>query len=429
MSWLTRLFGAKTKSAEGDASWGFGWNDHAASGVEVNQATALTATTVLSAVTMLAEDFAKLTPTVYRRGPDGAREPAADHELHDLLYLPNSWQNYFEWAETMQLSLVLRGNAYSVKIRDRRGRVTALIPVNADWVALWEAPDGGLFYRITPNGLHMRAQLVGQPFLIPAEDVLHVRGFSLNGLLGASRIALAKEAIGLSLGYERQAAQYMSQGSNASGILTTDAKLTPDAAKRMAQDWKDKRTGIQNAGKIVVLEQGLKYQPTVLTAADAQFIAGRNLQIQEVTRIFRIPAHMIGDLARSTNNNITQLAQEYINLTMSSYTSRWAWKLDTDFGLRRQNLFVDYDLTQLSRADITTRYNNYARGIMGGFLKPNEARLDDGRNPDPAGDKLLEPANMSAMGSHASGTGADGGGRPEEGSADADPKPADTPKN
>jgi HK97 family phage portal protein len=410
---------------DGAGGWGPGFfSAHAVSGVEVNQATALTATTVLAAVLMLCEDFAKLTPTIYRTLPDGSRKVADDHELYPLLYEPNDWQNYFEYAEMMQASLVMRGNAYAVKIRNARGAVIALVPVNADWVALWEAPDGALYYRVTPNGLHMMAELYGQPFLIPAEDILHVRGFSLNGLVGASRIVLGKEAIGLALGYERQAAAYMGQGASSSGILTTDQKLAADAAARMSEDWKAKKTGLQNAGKIVVLEQGLKYQPTTLDAVTAQFIQARNLQIQEVTRIFRIPAHMLGDLARSTNNNIVQLAQEYINYTMSGYTSRWAWKLDTAFGLRKQGLFVDFDLSQLSRGDITTRYNNYARGIMGGFLKPNEARKDDGRDPDPAGNKLLEPANMSVMGSQSSGTGADGGGRPEENSADEDVKAA-----
>jgi HK97 family phage portal protein len=405
-----------------EKSYGSGWTEgfsaHAASGIDINQATALTATTVLAAVTMLCEDFAKLTPAIYRRNKDGSRSVANDHELYQLLYMPNEWQTYFEWAEMMQLSLLLRGNAYSVRIRDGRGRTIKLIPINADWVALWEAPDGGIYYRVTPNGLHLLHELWGQPFLIPAEDMLHVRGFSLNGLVGASRIALAKEAIGLALGYERQAAQYMSQGASSSGLLTTDKSLTPEAAKRMARDWKDQKSGLQNAGKIVVLEQGLKYQPTTLTAADAQFIAARNLQIQEVTRIFRIPAHMLGDLARSSNNNITQQSQEYINLTMSSYTSRWAWKLDVDFDLRRQNLFIDYDLTQLSRGDQTQRYNNYARGISGMFLTPNEARLDDGRDPKPGGDQLFKPMNMSPEASSSSGAGAEGGGRPEDGSAD-----------
>jgi HK97 family phage portal protein len=419
-----RTLEAQPKRNE-DSGWSPGFfTARASSGVDVNQATALTATTVLAAVTMLCEDFAKLDPTVYRRNKDGSRTVATDHELYALLYTPNDWQNYFEFAEMMQLSLILRGNAYAVKIRDGRAAVKRLIPVNADWVALWEAPDGGLFYRVTPTGLHLMAELRGVPFLIPAEDMLHVRGFSLGGLLGASRITLAKEAIGLTLGYERQAAGYLGNGAALSGVLTTDAKLTPEAAKRMAQDWRDAKSGLQNAGKIVVLEQGLKYQATTLDAVTAQFIQARNLQIQEVTRIFRIPAHMIGDLARSTNNNITQLAQEYINLTMSGYTRRWAWKFDVDFDLRKQGLFVDYDLTQLSRADQTSRYNNYARGVMGGFLTPNEARIDDGRDPKPNGDDLLEPANMSVMGSQSSGTGADGGGRPESGSADESVAPS-----
>lgn len=410
------------KRSEDGVTGNLGWSPfsaHSVSGVDVNQLTALTATTVLAAVTMLCEDFAKLTPTIFRRNADKSRTEASDHELYPLLYRPNDYQNYFQFAEMMQFSLVLRGNAYAVRIRNGRGVTVKLIPINADWVALWEAPDGGIFYRVTPNGLKMRAELAGQPFLIPAEDIVHIRGFSMNGLLGASRIVLAKEAIGLAIGYERQAAQYMSQGANTSGILTTDSKLTPDAAERMAADWKATKGGLQNAGKILVLEQGLKYQETVLTAQAAEFVNSRNLQIQEVTRIFRIPAHMLGDLARSTNNNISQLSQEYINLTMSSYTVRWAWVWDTSFDLRQNGLFVDYDLTQLARADQTGRYNNYARGISGGFLTQNEARIDDGRDPKPGGDELLKPSNLAEAGSQSSGSPADNSGRPEKDSADA----------
>lgn len=420
-----RLFGARKRRDYSDSGWadGSAWTATSITGAGVNQTTALNATTVMACVTMLCEDFAKLTPSVFRLDGSGARKPATDHELHTLLYRPNDWQNWFEFAEMMQFSLVMRGNAYAVKIRTQRGKVTKFIPVNADWVALWEAPTGELFYRVTPNGLHLMSELRGQPFLIPAEDILHIRGFSMNGLVGASRIVMAKEAIGLSLAYERQAAQWMGQGASLSGILTTDQKLTSDAAKRMGQDWKDQKSGLQNAGKIVVLEQGLKYQPVAMTAADAEFIASRGFQIQEITRTFRIPAHMIGDLQRATNNNITQLAQEYINLTMSSYTERWKWKLDSDFDLRAQNIRIDFDLSALTRADTTQRYNNYARGVMGGFLTPNEARADDGRDPKPNGDDLLEPANMSSMGSHASGTGADGGGRPEAGSSDGSVAP------
>jgi HK97 family phage portal protein len=387
-------------------------------GVAVNQGTALKATTVMACVTMLCEDFAKCDPVLYRVDDEHRRVEARDHELFALFAAPNEWQTWFEFAEMMQFSLVLRGNAYAVKLRDRRGRVVKLVPVNADWVALWESPDGALFYRVTPNGLHLRAELMGQPFLIPAEDVLHVKGFSMSGLTGASRIALAADAIGLAVAYERQATQWMGNSAAPSGVLTTDKILTDGAAERVADDFRKRKTGLVNAGKVLVLEQGLKFQQMGMTAQAAEFVASRNFQIQEVTRIFRIPAHMIGDLQRATMNNIEQLSQEYINLTMTGYTKRWAARIAYEWGLKSLGLVLDFDLSTLSRANITARFNNYARAIAGGFWTQNEARIDDGKDPLPGGDKLLTPSGMGAP-SHVSGAGAEGGGRPPAGSADA----------
>ena len=403
-----------------DSEFGWApWSAHSNTGVDVNQGTALKATTVMACVTMLAEDFAKCDPFLYRLDTDKKRVEAEDHELYALFISPNEWQTWFEFAEMMQFSLAMRGNAYAVKVRDRRGRVVKLVPVNADWCALWESPDGDLFYRITPNGLHLRAELIGQPFLIPREDVLHVKGFSMNGLVGASRIALANDAIGLAIAYERQATQWFANGALPSGVLTTDQRLQDGAAKRMADDWRDLKTGLQNAGKILILEQGLKYQQTAMTAQAAEFIASRNFQIIDIARIWRIPAHMIGDLQRATMSNIEQLSQGYINLTLTGYTKRWAGVIARDWGLKRQKIVVDFDLSPLTRADTTARFNNYARAVAGGFWTQNEARIDDGKDPLPDGDKLLTPSGMAAP-SHVSGAGAEGGGRPPTDSPDAD---------
>ena len=105
------------KRSEDGVTGNLGWSPftaHSISGVDINQLTALTATTVLAAVTMLCEDFAKLTPTIYRQNADKSRSPATDHELYPLLYRPNDYQDYFQFAEMMQFSLVLRGDRKSV---------------------------------------------------------------------------------------------------------------------------------------------------------------------------------------------------------------------------------------------------------------------------------------------------------------------------
>lgn len=392
------------------------WSQPSLTGININQTTALRASAVMACVTMIAEDVAKLSWGIFKRNNDKSRAEAQDHFLYTLLEEPNEWQNGLEFREQMQLGLIMRGNAYAPIVRNARGKPIKLIPVNPDWVSLWQSPDGSLFYRVTRTDLHMQAQLAPLPLLIPFEDMFHIRGFSLNGLVGLSRISLAREAIGLSLAQEQQSARWMGNGARPSGILTTDGKLGEAAAKRMQQDWLNMHSGLQNSGKTAVFEQGLKWQAMSLSASDMEFIESRRFQVTDVARIFRVPPHMIGDLTKSTNNNITQQSQEYVNYTLSGYTRRWQAKYSSTFGLRAGNYFVECDFSELTRADIVARYNAYRTGIMSMFITPDEARIDDGRAP--MGGKAAElqvPTNMAAQGSQSTGTGADDAGRPANG--------------
>ncbi len=293
------------------------WSVPSTAGVEINQQTALGAVCVMACVMMLTEDVAKLPVSLYRLRSDSSREQVTDHPLALLLEEPNEWQDWLEFAEMVQVGLVLRGNGYAVIIRDWRGRPVKLVPINPDRVALWEAPTGELFYRVTPFGLHEMAELRDMPFLIPAADMFHLRGLSVNGLMGASRIAVARDAIGLTLAQERQAAQWIGAGSKPSGVLSTDQKLDGPTIERLKGRWKELNAGLQNAGKAAIFEAGLKWTPLSLSAQEMEFIAARQFQVQEIARMFRIPPHMIGELSRSTNNNIVQQAQEYVNYTVS----------------------------------------------------------------------------------------------------------------
>ncbi|WP_370191806.1 phage portal protein [Bradyrhizobium elkanii] len=400
-------------STDADA-WPEIWTGRSVSGIGIGQISALNSSAVMAATTMLAEDVAKLPWAPMRTNDDGSKSEAKDHFLYDLLQEPNEWQNGLEMREMMQVGLILRGNAYALIKRNGRGRPVALYPWNADRMQPWIGADGAIFYRPTGFDQHEIAILDQFPQLIPAEDVLHIRGFSLNGLMGASRISLAREAIALGLAQEQQAARWMGNGAKPSGMLTTDQKLTPDAAKRLEADFKQNVSGLQNSGKIIVGEQGLKFLPFSMTAADIEFISSRQFQLQEVARIFRIPPHMIGELSRSTNNNIAQQAQEYVNYTLTGYTNRWRAKLSSTFGLRAENISVEFDYRDLTQADMTTRMNYWRTAVMSMIAKPDEARVDFGWKPEggEAG-KLHFPQNMAAAGSQSTGTGADGSGRPE----------------
>lgn len=423
---IAGLFRRKSSSPEGWWS-DFGQTGKSVTGININQYTALNSTAVMAAATMLCEDVAKLPWTIMQNAEGDSQREAKGHYLYDLLQEPNDWMDGFELREMMQMGIVLRGNAYAIIKRDFRGRPIALIPWNPDRVLKWVSVSGAIFYHFTTFNLHEQAiirnladQIVGAT-LLPAEDVLHIRGFTLDGLVGMSRISMAREAIALGLSQEQQAARWMGQGAKPSGMLTTDQKLTPEAAKRLSADFKENVSGLQNSGKIIVGEQGLKFQPFAMTSADLEFIASRQFQLQEVARIFRIPPHMIGELSRSTNNNIAQQAQEYINFTLTGYTNRWRSKMAQCFGLRRENLSIEFDYRALTTADMTSRINNWRVAIMSMMATPNEARIDLGWHPlkQDGADDLHFPANMSSVGSQSVPGAPDGAGRPEGSSNDA----------
>lgn len=423
VSRIAGWFQRKSSSGSPEAWWDeFGSSGRSVTGITVNQYTALNSSAVLAAVTMLSEDVAKLPWNVYRHADDKSRTVAKDHFLYELLDEPNEWMNGLEFREMLQTGIILRGNGYAIIKRNQRGVPVALIPWNPDRVMEWVATTGQIFYRPMAHNIHEQAilrdlapQLVGSAQMVPFEDMLHIRGFTLDGLIGMSRITLAREAIALGLSQEQQAARWMGQGAKPSGMLTTDQKLTPDGAKRVAQDVRENWGGLKNSGKVIIGEQGLKFQPFSMTSADLEFIASRQFQLQDVARIFRIPPHMLGELSRSTNNNIAQMAQEYINFTLTGYTNRWRAKMSSTFGLRKQGLSVEFDYSDLTTADMTSRINNWRISIMSMMATPNQARIDLGWQPstDPGADTLHFPANMAAAGSQSTGNAPEDAGRPE----------------
>lgn len=377
-----------------------GWASPTAAGVMVSQASAMQVSAVFACVSMLSYDIAKLGASIFRGERKGKRQKASNHYLYPLFKQPASWLTWFEFVAMLQCSVLLRGNGYAVILRDPRGYPTQLVPINPDRVALWEAPNGDLFYMVTRSGLHEMAVLRDEPLLIPAEDIFHLKALSLNGLLGLSPIGMARESIGLAIAQEQLASRWAANSAKPSGILTTDAKLTPEAAKRLQEDWKTLNSGLYNAGKTAILEQGLKWQALSMTMQDMEFIASRQFQLGEIARIYRVPMHKLGELTKSTGNSVTQQAQEYLNDTMLTWITMWEQRIQFTFDIDEDEdgLFVEFNVDNLLRADIGTRYEANRIALGGaGWMKINEIRSSEGLDDVDGGDTVLRPVNTQPI--------------------------------
>jgi len=271
-----------------------------------------------------------------------------------------------------------------------------LVPGSPDQVTVLVDPhDGQIFYQVARSSQHSMAVLRDQPLVIPAADMLHIRCLCAGGLLGMSVIQHAREAIGLALATEEHGARLFKNGAKPSGVLEHPQKLSDEAMARLKASWDSAYSGLGNTGKTIVLEEAMKYHSISMTSVDAEWLASRKFQVEEIARIFRVPLHMLQSLERATHSNIEHQARSYYDQTLMPYLERIEAALDDKFGLRDERMYVEFDTRALLRANIQARYSAYAVGRQWGWLSANDVLKEEGRNPiGPKGDIYMVPVNM-----------------------------------
>jgi HK97 family phage portal protein len=410
-------FGDSVGSELRDTVEGWGWSG---AGMPVNSFTAMQQTAVMACTMILSEDVAKLPVRVWHRTANGGKELAPTQPLDKLLRQPNAWQTRMEFMEQMQASLVLRGNAFAPILRSVDGTPTALVAVHPDRVTLYEAPDSRWYWAVARSGLHETAALRDFSLLIPAEDMLHVKTVSTwNSLLGASRISMLRETVGLAMSLDQHMARFTSQGGRASGILKSPKRLSDTAIAHMRNEWAEQQAGWRNAGKPLILEEGTEWEQLQMTMADAEFLASRRYQLEDIARGFRVPLHKLGIADATAGPALVQRDQSYLNDVISTYCDLWKLRLERTFGLDGDEYFIEFDYSHFIKADIQTRIQAMRAGVLGMIFTPNEARREEGLPDVEGGDKLYQPTNMAPLGfmpvARGSGPGSDLTGEPAQG--------------
>lgn len=358
-------------------------------GVVVNEFSAMNLVVVAAAVRVIAESVAALPLHLYERmSPRGKRIATEDPLYYVLHTRPNRYMSSLVWRETMQAHLCLWGNAYCLISWNSKG-VPELWPILPHTVNPKVDPDGNLRYHVQRQD--------GMVKYLP-QDVLHIPGLSYDGLRGYSPVALWRQAAGLGLAAEKFGAKLFANGGALSGVLEHPGKLGDEGASRLKASWTAAHAGLDNAHKVAVLEEGMKWVSTSIPPEDAQFLQTRKFQVEEIARAFRIPPHMLGALDRATFSNIEQQGREFINYTLTPWLTRWEQELDEKLlsAQEQRTMFFQHDHDALEKATLAERGKYYATGRQWGWLTPNDIADREDMNPiDPAkgGDDYWRPVN------------------------------------
>ena len=367
------------------------------SGKSVTERSAMQMTAVYSCVRILAEAIAGLPLQLFRYTDTGGREKALDHPLYLLLHdEPNPEMTSFIFRETLMTHLLLWGNAYAQIIRNGRGEVLSLYPLMPNRMTVDRDEHGRLYYSYQMQSDDGAELKTGTVTLSP-EDVLHIPGLGFDGLVGYSPIAMAKNAIGLAIATEEYGSKFFANGATPGAVLEHPG-LIKDPEK-IRESWNTAFRGSANANKVVVLEEGMKFTPISIAPEQAQFLETRKFQLDEIARIFRVPPHMIGDLEKSSFNNIENMSREFVTYTLNPWLARWEQGIMRSLLTpeEKKTYFVRFNVDGLLRGDYKSRMDGYAIGINNGFMCPNDVRaLEDwDLIPDElGGNKFMVNGNM-----------------------------------
>lgn len=386
----------KPKNATAGSSFSF-FLGGTTSGKRVTEQTAMQMTAVYSCVRILAEAIASLPLHVYETQSDGSRQRAEEHPLYRLLHdEPNPEMTSFIFRETIMSHLLLWGNGFAQIIRNGKGEVIALYPLMPDRMRVDRDERGQLYYEYQRSTDEALSQKAGTVRLSP-RDVLHIPGLGFDGLVGYSPIAMAKNAIGLAIATEEYGSKFFANGAQPSGVLEHPGVIKDPS--RVRESWMNTFGGSQNANKVAVLEEGMKYTPISISPEAAQFLETRKFQIDEIARIFRIPPHMIGDLEKSSFNNIEQQSLEFVKYTLDPWVSRWEQSIKRSLFTEdeKKTFFAKFNVDGLMRGDYQSRMNGYAVARQNGWMSANDIRTLENLDRIPqedGGDLYLVNGNM-----------------------------------
>lgn len=360
-------------------------------GVHVNEGKALTYAAVWCAVMQISSAVATLPLKLYARLDNGGKKEENGHPVWSLLTVgPNPEMVSNAWRSSGTLQLLLRGNMVNELRLNGAGDVVEIWPVTKP-VRRVVKPSGRTFYEVKGAG-------GGDPDVILTRDrAMHILGLSPDGYWGYSPVTLARESLGFGLATEAYGAAFFGNGGTPLGFLVHPMSITREGRQRIRESYEETHGGPDNAHKVGVMGEGIKWEQVGLSAEDSQFLQSREFQVREVARWFNIPPHKIRDLEHATFSNVEEENIEYINDTIQPWLNTFEQAINHQIlsaSDRANGLFAEFNVKGRLKGDAEKRAQFYNSQFQTGAMSPNEIRQAENNNPIEGGDSAFVPLNL-----------------------------------
>lgn len=355
-------------------------------GKSVTAGSALRLSTVWACVRLLAETIATLPIGFFERNADGTRKPANDHALYRLLHSqPNAEMTAVQFWEVVVASMLLWGNAYVEKIMSGR-RIVSLDFLLPDRISIRRLDNGEREYRYR--------DIDGTIRVIAEAQMMHIPAFSLDGINGLSPVQFGSNVMGAAMATDETSAGMFKNAMKSPGLVTMDAVMKPDQREDIRKHVKS----VSDSGGYMVLEKGASFQQLSMNPEDAELLASRGFNVEELCRWFRVPPFMVGHSEKSTSwgTGIEQQMIGFLTFSLRPWLTRIEQSVKKNLltPAEQTKYFAEFALEGLLRADSAARAAFYSSAGQNGWMTRNEMRRRENLPPMDGGDVLTVQSNL-----------------------------------
>ena len=363
-------------------------------GLKVTQRSVLGYPPLWRAINLISSSVAGLPCDVFRRQRDGGKKVDMRHPLQYLLEKKsNRWIHAYTFRRAMTAVAALHGNSFAA-IDRIDGRPAGFI--------MWDTQN--TLVKVDNGRLWYVTYINGKPVRVPAEDMLHIRGFGGDGVMGWPILELMKDALGAGMAAQQFAGRYFANGSNMSGLLMVPGSFNEEKIRNTMQAWNSMQQGLSNSHKVALLQDGVKFQQMTIPNDAAQFLQTREFETrQTVSNITGVPPHMLGDSTRTSHNSLEAEGQSYLDYTLQPWLQTWEAELEdkglTDKEKEKDSHIVEFNREALIQMTFESKVNGIYRQIESGVMTRNEGRARlNMPSTGPEGDVFYHPANWMVSG-------------------------------
>jgi len=293
--------------------------------------------------------------------------------LYDLTSKPNPTSDWYSFVETLVTYLNVAGNTYTLKERNRSGKVSALYHLRPDRVRIIGGDHGAEGYVYTVGG---------KDYSIPREDICHLALPNPGGdLYGLSPLQVLARNVNLDLNMTDFAKVYFQNAGVPSGLLKLKRRLnTQEEASVIRSRWRSQFGGRNNFHRIAVLDEDADYVPMANSPKDMALTELHDLTESRICAVFGVPAILVGanvGLQRSTYSNYREARMAFHSETLEPMVSRILRHINRnmfDEYSGNETLTVDWAEMRSGLDDREAMTSRVTGLFAGGILTLNEAR-------------------------------------------------------